>query len=240
VAVHRTSWTDPDAAFVGIKAGAACVGHAHMDAGSFVMEAGGVRWAVDLGMQSYHPLEARGVGLWDGAQDGGRWRVFRLSNLAHNTLVVDGQLQRAQGRAEIVEHTETPERRTVVDLTDVYRGQLARALRTVTLDGDGAVTVQDEIEAPDRARTVRWAMVTRAEPTLSADAVILREAGRTLRLTRTGVGAPWTVLPTDPPPADYDAPNPGTRMLAFEARLAPGEKRTLKVYMALQPAGGKR
>ena len=49
VAMMRTSWTDPAAIFVGVKGGSASDNHAHMDAGSFVMEADGVRWAMDFG-----------------------------------------------------------------------------------------------------------------------------------------------------------------------------------------------
>jgi len=48
-AVLRSGWNDPRATFVGIKAGRADDSHAHMDIGSFVLEADGVRWAVDLG-----------------------------------------------------------------------------------------------------------------------------------------------------------------------------------------------
>jgi hypothetical protein len=47
VALMRTSWTDPDAIYVGVKGGSPSVSHAHMDVGSFVMDADGVRWAMD-------------------------------------------------------------------------------------------------------------------------------------------------------------------------------------------------
>ena len=53
----RTSWTDPDAIFVGLKTGRAGANHSHMDIGSFIMEADGVRWAIDLGPQDYTSLE---------------------------------------------------------------------------------------------------------------------------------------------------------------------------------------
>jgi len=64
VAVWRSSWEDPHALFFAIKAGGAAANHAHMDGGSFILEADGVRWAEDLGLQSYHSLESRGVQLW--------------------------------------------------------------------------------------------------------------------------------------------------------------------------------
>lgn len=49
VGMMRTSWQDPNALFVGFKAGSASVNHAHMDVGSFVMDAQGERWAMDFG-----------------------------------------------------------------------------------------------------------------------------------------------------------------------------------------------
>lgn len=68
VAVHRTSWTDPRAVFAGIKAGRAGENHGHMDAGSFVLDAGGIRWALDLGSQSYHSM-----GPWSSRTASRRW-----------------------------------------------------------------------------------------------------------------------------------------------------------------------
>jgi hypothetical protein len=54
--VYRSSWTDPAALYLALKGGSAGLNHAHMDAGSFVLEADGVRWACDLGMQDYESL----------------------------------------------------------------------------------------------------------------------------------------------------------------------------------------
>jgi hypothetical protein len=49
VAMFRSSWTDPDAIYLAIKGGSPSVSHGHMDVGSFVLDAEGLRWAVDLG-----------------------------------------------------------------------------------------------------------------------------------------------------------------------------------------------
>ena len=57
VALMRTSWTNPDAIYVGLKGGSPSVSHGHMDVGSFVMDANGERWSMDLGMQEYESLE---------------------------------------------------------------------------------------------------------------------------------------------------------------------------------------
>ena len=56
VVAMRTAWNDPNAAYLAAVGGPASANHNHMDAGSFVYERGGVRWAIDLGLQSYHSL----------------------------------------------------------------------------------------------------------------------------------------------------------------------------------------
>ena len=99
VALMRTSWSDENAIYVGLKAGSPSAGHAHMDAGSFVMDANGERWAMDFGSQDYNSLEQAGVDLWNMTQNSERWDVFRYNNLAHNTLTVNGKYQRVSGKA---------------------------------------------------------------------------------------------------------------------------------------------
>ncbi|MHC4170726.1 MAG: heparinase II/III domain-containing protein, partial [Planctomycetota bacterium] len=73
ITVHRSSWTDPEAVFVGVKAGSPSANHGQMDSGSFVLDADGVRWAMDLGAEGYHGIESRGMNLWDRSQDSDRW-----------------------------------------------------------------------------------------------------------------------------------------------------------------------
>ncbi len=48
IALMRTSWTDSAAIYVATKGGSGNINHAHMDVGSFVMDADGVRWAMGL------------------------------------------------------------------------------------------------------------------------------------------------------------------------------------------------
>ena len=96
VALIRTGWDKGEGFYVGIKGGTASANHAHMDAGSFVFEAQGVRWAQDLGMQEYYSLEKEGVRLRNGDQDGQRWDVFRYNNFVHNTF--DGIRRKAPGK----------------------------------------------------------------------------------------------------------------------------------------------
>ncbi len=238
VAMHRSSWESDAATYVGIKGGSPSANHGHMDIGSFVVDALGVRWAEDLGAQSYHDLESKGIRLWDKSQDGPRWDVFRLNNFSHNTLVVNGQKQRVQGSAPIVAFSDRgPMPHTIVDLAPVYRGQLAAARRGVGLLDDGSVLCQDEITAPEGETEVRWGMVTRAEVSLEApNRAVLRRGDRRLSLSLLSpAGAKLQIFETGAPPAEHDAPNRGTRMIGFRVKMAASEEATLAVL--LRPGG---
>ncbi|MCH5597769.1 heparinase II/III domain-containing protein [Niabella ginsengisoli] len=102
VYLMRTSWTDPNAIYMGLKCGSPSISHGHMDIGSFVLDAEGERWASDFGMQSYITLESKGVDLWNMRQNSQRWTVFRYNNFAHNTLTINNQLQLVNSNAELV------------------------------------------------------------------------------------------------------------------------------------------
>ncbi len=234
---HRSGWDDA-ATFVAIKGGSPSANHAHMDIGSFVMDANGVRWAHDLGVQGYHSLESKGIRLWGKKQDSQRWSVFRLNNLSHNTLVVDGALQRVKGSGDILKFSaEGPMPHTIVDLSQAYAGQLQDARRGLGLRDDRSVVIQDEITAlPDKSEaSVRWGMVTRAKiVTRPNGTAILTESGEQLTLrVLSPAGVTWRTFETANPPAPHDAPNPGTRMLGFYVKL-PARTRT-RITVLLTP-----
>ena len=237
VAFHRSAWT-ADASYVAIKGGSPSASHAHMDVGTFVMDADGVRWADDLGMQDYESIESKGINLWGKGQDAERWKIFRLGTSAHSVLMVDGQQQRFDGHAPIV---LAKPGRTVVDLGSIYRGQLAGARRGVALQADRSVLVQDEIAAAGKAATVRWAMVTRAEVTVDgAGRATLSQDGKRLAFRVVEpAGAVVKIYPTDPPPAATDARNPGTRMIGFEVAVTAGQTQRIVVQLAPGDGNGK-
>ena len=88
----RGSWTNDQSSFVGAKGGDNSLSHAHQDVGSFVFDAQGVRWAVDLGPDNYNL-----PGYWENKEGGARWKIFRLHALSHNTLTIGGRNQRIPG-----------------------------------------------------------------------------------------------------------------------------------------------
>jgi len=239
--MFRTSWTDPDATYLAIKGGSPGVSHGHMDVGSFVIDATGLRWAVDLGAESYHKIESRGMNLWGRSQDAQRWTIFRYNNLAHNTLVVDGKHQRVAGHAPIVRYSDRQAFPHVVfDMTSVYQGQLAKALRGASLLPSGQILIQDEMEATNRSTQVRWAMVTPAEVVLESDTqALLKQKGKTMRLTVLGDARAKLKTYSTAPKADYDAPNPGTRLIGFEVTLSANQSQRTAVLLTPPGASAK-
>lgn len=235
VAIHRSSWS-PDSFYLGIKGGSADVNHGHMDVGTFVLDWRGLRWAVDLGMQNYESLEFLGLNIWNRAQQSDRWRVFRLNSYSHNTLVVDDQLQIAHGFAPIIGFSDNPEAPfTVVDMTAAYAGSLSRALRGARLLGGERVLIHDEVAGLAPGQTIRWGMVTPAVIETRGNLAILRLNEETLHAhILSPTSASFREVPTDPPPNDFDAANPGSRMLAFSVN-GNGEPQDIRVVFSAQP-----
>jgi len=233
LAVFRESWTDPDSLYLALKGGAAELNHAHMDAGSFVLEAGGVRWAVDLGAQDYESLESKGVNLWNRKQDSQRWTVYRLNNFSHNTLTLGGQLHRVEGHAALRGLSDG----AVVDLTPVFAGQAAHVRRSFRLQPAARVLIEDEMSGLAPGLAVRWQMATRADITLNGRIATLRQDGRTLTVEALAPAtATFQVQPANPPADAYNALNPGVQLL-FLTVPAPADG-TLNLQVALTPAPG--
>ncbi len=236
VVVFRGSWSDPQAFYLAAKGGRADLSHAHMDAGSFVFEAGGVRWAIDLGLQEYESLESKGINLWNRAQDSPRWRVFRLNNLAHNTLTIDGRSHPVSGDARVVGFSaEGPVPYATIDLAPVFAGQATRALRRFEVHEGGRIVVRDSLRGLATGTPVRWAMATRAAIELAGATARLTQDGKTLQaVLAPACGARFSTRSAEPP-ADYDAPNPGVAFLLVETGApASGE---LEIEVALELVG---
>ena len=230
ITIQRTAWDNRTALFVGLKAGSPSAPHGHMDAGSFVLDAEGVRWAYDLGAEGYHGIESRGMNLWSSAQTSDRWRIFRLSSHSHNTLVIDGQPQLAKGNASVRSFREGPESEAVLDLTPVYTNA-SKVVRTGTLLASGTYRLTDTLEGLRPGATVRWGMVTRAAPGPERTGTLtLSEAGKRLSLSALHDSATvWKTYETDRPPNDWDSPNKGTVMVGFESVAPASGALTLSV-----------
>jgi hypothetical protein len=232
ITVHRSSWTDPNATFVGFKGGSPSANHGQMDIGSFVLDADGVRWATDLGAEDYHGIESRGMNLWNSSQDSDRWTIFRQTNLGHNTLVIDSKPQLAAAAGKYVSFSDNHAfPHSVLDMSEVYAGQAGSVHRGIALLPSREVLIQDQLTGLKPGSRVRWGMISPGLPgDLGAAQVQLSQGDARLIMTIVSPSdAAWQVVDTATPRHEWDSPNPNTRMLAFEIEAPASGELTLAV-----------
>ncbi|MCX5769543.1 MAG: heparinase II/III family protein [Candidatus Hydrogenedentes bacterium] len=218
----RSSWDDPNAVYVGFKGGDNSANHGHLDLGSFVLDAGGCRWALDLGRDNYAlPLYFE----W------GKAAYYRLKTEGHNTLVLDGENQRVDAVAPIVAFQSRPNRAfAVADLSKAYRKHHNGVLRGIALLGRQNVLIQDEFDLSKPASAV-WQIHTEADIELDGRKATLRRQGKTLTaFIVEPEGAVFEATQANPPPPD--AQQPGTRKLIIRVAV-PASASRLAVTFAL-------
>jgi hypothetical protein len=235
VVTMRTAWNDRNAIFVGFKAGDNKFNHSHLDIGTFVLDAMGHRWAVDLGADNYN------LPGFFGAQ---RWTYYRLRAEGHNTLVINPSQEPDQdprAEAKIVRFVSQPDRAfAIADLTSAYAKHGAeKVMRGILLDRQRReVIVQDEVTLK-QAGDVWWFLHTPAQVQLSEDGktATLTQGTATLQaVLLSPKDARFAVmdakpLPTSPNPLGQN-PNNGIRKLAVH--LSQTASMQLIVLLSLQ------
>ncbi len=212
-AAMRSAWDDPRATFVALKGGMADDSHAHMDAGGFVLEADGVRWAVELGADSYPRARQNGLAaeLFKTNQTSRRWELFRVGPDSHNLLRFADRLPAVAGIATIrsgVTPTDGPA--FVVDLSATWRAEATRAERGFRLLRDRRVVIQDEWATGEQPTVCVWQWLTRAQVTQDGHDLVLSQAGEQLRLrVDAPTGSTTTIEDVSQPRQAFDSPNPG-------------------------------
>lgn len=230
LAFFRSAWADPRALFVGFKAGSNAANHSHLDLGSFVLDADGVRWAQDLGPDEYN------LPGYFGAQ---RWTYYRLNNHSHNTLTPGDALQAPKAVAPIIAYASTPARAfAVADLTPAYPGAAKQILRGVALLDRARLLVQDDLTGLKPGTPLVSRFLTDAKIQLSADArtATLTLSGHTLRAEILApAGAHFTTAPAKPA-TSAEKPNKGVTALSAEFTPASGET-DARLALLLTPIG---
>lgn len=212
LAFLRGDWRDPNTTWVGVKGGRNTASHGHLDLGTFVVDALGERWAVDLGPDD-HALPDYFGPL--------RWTYFRLRTESHNTLLVNGANQGLTAQAPILRFKDDSYRSfAVVDLTAAYAPEARKAHRGVALVDGRDVLVQDEISAGAPVDVI-WQMLTRAEITVSNRTAVLRQNGKTLALRVVEpAGALLRVGPATAPSPQAEQPEVKVIRVFLPARRA--------------------
>ena len=230
----RSSWTDPDAIWMAFHGGENDVAHTHLDSGSFVIDAMGMNWAMDLGTE---PLTYFGTREQMG---GNHLLLYRLAPDGHNTLVIDpSETEEGQAIPSFCPITAFESAKSggyaIMDLTPAYTRQpegqvwdlhsrmvgVPRAyLRTrvnyahrgfALADNRTRILIQDELE-PVQESEVWWSMHTPAQIQVSEDgkSAVLSQGGKRLlaRLVTPGhEEAVFQALKAEPLPGAYQNPN---------------------------------
>lgn len=232
ISLHRTAWNDPTATFVGFKGGKAGVSHGHMDAGSFIMEAQGVRWAIELGMPNYAAVESHGVALFDGKQDSQRWDVFGVGVKSHNILVFDDHRQQVAGDTHFIRFSDDATfPHAVVDVTNAYTPDASTVRRGVGFI-DKQVLVQDEFTTKQDC-SVAWQMLTNADVTQDDAGIVLKQNGQTLRLTVLDDAAfEFTCTEAEDLLEPFDDRAPNTRRIRLTMQAVAGQAKTFRVLLS--------
>lgn len=237
LAIARRGW-GKDNAYLAVKAGKGGAPHGHLDAGSFVYDAYGYRWATEARYPKYEDTEfifkKIGGDLWDYRPSSWRWNIPAYNNFSHNTLTVNGRYHNPDGRATLEEVIDTPsESGARIDITPALSPDLSKAVRTAVIDKNGTLLVTDSISVGKAAPAfIRWTMVTPAAVEVRDDCILLSQDGVTLKLTTDIADARYTVFsnssaPSDNPLAELDR-SEGTSICGFTFTVPRGRKVCLK------------
>jgi len=152
----RSSWTDPTASWIGIKSGINSSNHSHLDLGNFEIDAGGVRWAKDLGSDDYN-LE----GYWTMGVGGKRWSYYRLGSLSHNIPILGNKNQFELAKAKFTNtdlNSSTPS--ATLNLTEAYKEFSSNSTRKVSLTDNRKNFLIEDNHLITKSTEVAWGMTT--------------------------------------------------------------------------------
>ena len=184
---------DSGSAFFAFKAGRNNIGHAHLDAGSFIFETMGVRWADDTG---YTALGYNQPNFFEQEEGGRRWLAEGTRVKDHNCIEINPALDKGSDkRGEVymgqllnstspVIRYEVKDRGgiVVVDTSEAYKKGAAGVKRGFFFtDNRQSLVIRDEIQLYNET-DVNWYLVTPAEVAITENGAILTSKGRQLKL----------------------------------------------------------
>jgi len=179
-ATVRSGWDKADY-YVAVKGGDNRDYKAQLDIGSFVLDAGGQRWGLELGAETDR---APGFEVKPGADRTKRFALYVEGTDGQNTLSF-GENQDLEARASVLLSASTPERGVaVIDMTKAYSKDAKDVHRGVMVVRGAApyLVIQDDMQVKN-SKTLTWSMQTKAEIAPDGATAKLTQGGKTLLAT---------------------------------------------------------
>lgn len=257
IVYFRSAWADPRASFVAFKGGDNRVNHGHLDLGSFVFDANGQRWAIDVGPDDYNR-----PGYFSKTQ---RWTFYRCRAEGNNCLLINPGSEPDQSitaTADVTQlYSDATRASAVVDLTHAYEPLGAASVHRgfALIDKRRSLLIQDELHAAAKGKPIDywWFMHTDATVDVSANGggggatAVLKKGGETLTARIVSpAGAKFSVMPAQSLPNSPPEPPAAERsVVGWRDRLKDVRKLTIHmgnvtnarvvVVLTPGPANGK-
>ncbi len=225
--------------------------HAHIDAGTFVMDMLGERFAYDMGPQDYN---SNGMGNHEIAKGDEitRWSYYQLAPEGHNCIIINPSLdnigQNVYSKDKITDfETNDKGAFAITELSDAYAGFAESVRRGIKLSDDRrSVVIRDEIKFSESSNEVWWQMHTSASTEfdfVDNKTVILTKNGKSIKMMVEVDSAPfeWVSSEAGPkhilktaPPQQYTLLN--YRKIGFKFKGSESANITVKFIPLDDPA----
>jgi len=239
VATMRGAWNDRNAWFVGFKAGDNKANHSNLDLGSFVLDAYGKRFVMDLGADNYNA-----PGYFSTGANGPRWNYYRMRAEGHNTLVINPGTKADQDPlafAKIVKFdTKGTTAFAVADLTPAYASEAESVQRGIALTGGNTIVIRDEVKT-GKPSQLYWFLHTRADLKLAGNAkraTFTIDSAQVVAEIVSPSKARFTIMNAEPfasSPKAVNNKNEGIRKLAISLGGITNES----IVVVIRPVKGK-
>jgi hypothetical protein len=210
--VFRSEWDNEEALFGSLKGGHSSKSHAHLDLGTFELQALGEQWTVELGYGNWvnwdyfinvnPPIATadvfRDYGYFqDAGVNGNRWNIYNVSSRSHNVPLIENQNQHIIASTVFEKFESEPSfAYAVLNLTGAYAGKRVVEMRRgmQLLAERSGFLIQDEYMV-EGTIDIEWGMSTDATITISKD-------GKQATLSKNGKKMTFTILDSPNTPAD--------------------------------------
>lgn len=178
IVTMRSSYINDYSTFLAFKGGTTGLEHSDLDIGTFVYDALGVRWALELGSENYNL-----PGYWEDNKLGQRWDYYRKRAEGHNTLVIGDSSNEDQvvgSTSKIVDldiNSDTPY--AILDMTPAYENKAINITRKFELNNDRKNLIIEDNFFLLNEEEVIWQMHSDAD-------IKIQENGKSAILTKEG------------------------------------------------------